>query len=1188
MLCPSCGTENRKEARFCHACGASLARACPACGAPTEPGYAFCEECGAPLGGVAATPQTDAARRSEVPVAERRLVSVLFADLVGFTTRAEERDAEEVRELLSRYFDASRRVIDRFGGTVEKFIGDAVMAVWGAPVAREDDAERAVRAALDLVAAVESLAAELGVAELQVRAGVATGEAAVTVGAEGEGMVAGDLVNAASRIQSLAAPGSVLVADPTRRASEGAIAYENAGLHELKGRQEPVLLWRATRVTAGIGGKLRTPGLEPPFVGRARELHLIKELFHATAEKRGAHVVSVLGEAGIGKSRLAWEFFKYVDGLADDTWWHHGRCLAYGDGVAYWALSEIVRMRAGIAEEEEAESATEKLSQALEPLFSDPEERAWAEPRLAHLLGLVERTAGDRDDLFAAWRLFFERMAETEPVVLLFEDLQWADPALLDFIEYLLEWSRDQSLFILTLARPELLERRPTWGAGKPRFHSVVLEPLAGDEPDRLLRGLVPGLSDDVLRLIQERAEGVPLYAVETVRMLIDRGVLEPDDGGYRLTGRVEALDVPETLHALIAARLDGLATGERRLLADASVLGKTFTKRALSALHGDGELEPLLASLLRKEILTVETDPRSPERGQYGFLHGLVQRIAYEMLSLKERKARHLAVAEYLESGWRSDEDEIVEVIASHYLDAYHAAPDAEDAAEIGARAKEWLVRAGERAASLAATEQAERYFAKAAELAESTLARAELLDRAGQMAWARGSGDSAEPYLARAIELFEAENETRPAARVAARLGEITWGKGRIEEAVERMERSLEVLAQGEPDENVAALAAQLGRLLFFMGRADQAAERVELALTVAERLLLPETLSEALNTKSLILGEAKRRPEEANILLLHALRVALDHHVPASALRAYYNLSNLLYYRDRYQDSLEVAREGLPYARRVGNRNWEWSLVAALVSLLYVAGEWDEALQLAAEVPAIGEFTTAVRFSAAELVLTLPPLHLARGHPDEAVSSLEPFADFRDSADVQERASYAAALAAIRRSEGKPAEALEFGSDALAGREALGITHSAVKLGLIEAVEAALALGDHATAQQLLGHIDALGPADATAYLRAQSLRLGARCLVLRGENGSVEARFEAAAGLFREVGSPFWVGVAQLEHCEWLVIQGRSDEAEPLLAEAGEIFERLGATSWLERVEQTSSARGERPAGVPAPT
>jgi class 3 adenylate cyclase len=423
MTCAACGTLNAEGAKFCSECGEPLSQACPTCGSSVTAGAKFCSECGAPF---AANTEPRSATTVHQPQAERRLVTVLFADLVGFTSASEERDAEDTRELLTRYFDTARQIVERYGGVVEKFIGDAVMAVWGAPVANEDDAERAVRAAHDLVAAIPALDPAL-----QARAGVLTGEAAVTLGAEGQGMVAGDLVNTASRIQSAAEPGTVLVGDATRRAAEAAVAFETAGAHELKGKAEPMPLWRALRVVAARGGEGRSSGLEAPFVGRERELRLAKDVFHATAEEGHSHLLSVVGVAGIGKSRLAWEFEKYVDGLVGQAWWHRGRCLAYGEGVAYWALAEMIRMRARITEDEPAEEALVKLATVIEQIVPDTEERAFVEPRLQHLLGLTDRTAPDRQDLFSAWRLFLERMAEQYPVILVVADIQWADAALI-------------------------------------------------------------------------------------------------------------------------------------------------------------------------------------------------------------------------------------------------------------------------------------------------------------------------------------------------------------------------------------------------------------------------------------------------------------------------------------------------------------------------------------------------------------------------------------------------------------------------------------------------------------------------------------------------------------------------------------------------------------------------------------
>jgi class 3 adenylate cyclase/tetratricopeptide (TPR) repeat protein len=1008
MTCPSCGNENQPGRKFCGQCGSPLALACPSCGAGNPPTDRFCGECGSPLadGGAAtgATPGTapiavlrgEASREGmpQAPLAERRLVSVLFADLVGFTTLSEGRDAEEVRELLSSYFDTCRKLVGRYGGTVEKFIGDAVMAVWGAPVAQEDDAERAVRTGIDLLASVQALGTESGAPDLKARAGVLTGEAAVTLGAQSQGMVAGDLVNTASRIQSAAEPGTILVGEATHRATEAAISYEDAGLHELKGKAEPVHLWRALRVVAARGGALKSSALEPPFVGRDRELRQLKDLFHRSADEHKAHQLSIFGIAGIGKSRLAWEFFKYLDGLLETVRWHRGRCLSYGEGVTYWALAEMVRSRARIVEGEEQASVLAKLRASVEEFVADPDERRWIEPRLAHLIGAEERTAPDPEDLFSAWRLFFERMAEREPTVMVFEDMQWADASLIEFIDYLMNWSKNHPLFVITLARPELADRHPQWGAGKRAQTSLYLEPLADEAMGELLSGLVPGLPLSLASKILERAQGVPLYAVETVRMLLDRALLVPEGGAYRLTGPVDALEVPETLQALIAARLDGLTPAERGLIQDAAVLGKTFTKPAVATLTrlAEAELEPVLSSLVRKEILFVQSDPRSPERGQYGFLQDLVRKIAYDTLSKRDRKARHLAAAAYLEESWGPEEDEIVEVVASHYVEAFRAAPDASDAAEIKAKARDALVQAGRRAASLAAADEARHYFEQAIELADDEVGRAGLHEQAGRMAWTRARIPEAKAHFEEALALFGAAGESHAAARVSSVYGQVLAQEGHSSEAVQRMERAFEVLSPEEPDEDLATLAAELGRVLTFIGQADKAAQKIELALQLAESLGLPEVFSQALNTKAVVLS-SKDRIQEALILLHAALEVALDNDLPWAALRAYNNLGSSMDKEDRYREEIEISAGAVELARRVGNRPWELKLLAGAIGPMVQLGRWDDALVRAEELRELQDLTSQ---QAVVLEMeAIPFVHVQRGDLDQAKAIIHLFA-------------------------------------------------------------------------------------------------------------------------------------------------------------------------------------------------
>ena len=573
----------------------------------------FCGECGAALAGAAASARRPLRRGA--PAAERRLVSVLFADLVGFTTLSETRDAEDVRELLSRYFDTCRRLIELYGGTVEKFIGDAVMAVWGTPVATEDDAERAVRAALDLVAAVSALGDEVGAPELRARAGVLTGEAAVTLGAEGQGMVAGDLVNTAVPDPVRGEPGTVLVGEATRRATEQTVVYEDAGTHELKGKEEPAQLFRALRVASGRRGALKSTGLEPPFVGRDRELRLVKELFHASAEEKTRSPRLGHGIAGIGKSRLAWEFYKYFDGLADNVYWHRGRCLAYGEGVTYWALADMVRMRCRISEDDDDATARAKLEATLTEHILDTEERAFVEPMLAQpARDSQEQSSHERHDLFAAWRLFFERLADTYPTVLVFEDMQWADASLLDFVEYLLEWSRSEPALRPRPRAPGAPRQARRPGVrGTATSRSLYLEPLSEPAMSELLGRLRPGSSGvssatrsstapRACRCTRSRRCGCCSTGACSCRTA-------PSTARRARSSRSRS---PRRCTALIAARLDGLPPEERRLLQDGAVLGKTFTREALAAVGGvaEAELDPLLSSLVRKEVLGVQADP--------------------------------------------------------------------------------------------------------------------------------------------------------------------------------------------------------------------------------------------------------------------------------------------------------------------------------------------------------------------------------------------------------------------------------------------------------------------------------------------------------------------------------------------------------------------------------------------------
>ena len=689
MRCPACGAENPDGSKFCLECGVALARACPTCGTALPSHAKFCNECGTTLV-LAGQTTVAAAAPAQVPApvagptTELRHVSVLFCDLVGFTPFSEKRDPEEVREVLSGYFDVARSIVARYGGVVQKFIGDAVMAVWGVPVAKEDDAERTVRAGLELVSAVAAYGTEHGT-DLQARVGVVTGEAATTETAE-EGLVIGDRVNTAARIQSAAPPGCCYVDETTRSATAAAIAYADAGEHTLKGKAEPVRLFQATRVVAAIAGSQRSGVIEAPFIGRDRELRLVKELFHASAERTSARMVLVSGVAGVGKSRLAWEFFKYIDGLAGDVLWHAGRCLSYGEGVSYWALSEMVRARLQISEEDPPEVVAQRLRAGLERWIADAADREFIAPRLGQLLGLPTQKVLAKEELFSGWRLFFERLSEHLPVLMIVEDLQWADAGLVDFLDHLLEWSGDHAIFLLVLTRPEGTDRRGLV-LSRRSVTTLSLDPLSDEVMGELLDGLVSGLPASARARVIERAEGIPLYAIETVRGLLDKGVLDKgDDGSLYLVGELGELEIPPGLTALIASRLDALSPEERRLVKECSVLGGSFPRQAVGALSevDPSLLDELLSSLVRKEVLTVRAERLSPERGQYAFSQSLIRSVAYDTLTRAERKARHLRTAEHLRTAFPDEGGEVAEVIAAHLYDAYKAAGEDPDADEL------------------------------------------------------------------------------------------------------------------------------------------------------------------------------------------------------------------------------------------------------------------------------------------------------------------------------------------------------------------------------------------------------------------------------------------------------------------------------------------------------------------------
>jgi class 3 adenylate cyclase/tetratricopeptide (TPR) repeat protein len=1117
-------------------------------------------------------------------VAERRVCSVLFCDVVGFTPLSEARDPEAVRELLSGYFGVARTVVGRYGGVVEKFIGDAVMAVWGTPAAMEGDAERAVRAGLDLVAAVAELGTQAGVAGLAARAGVVTGEVAVTLGATGEGMVAGDAVNTAARVQAAAEPGQVLADAPTQRLAEGGVGFADAGEHALRGKAEPTQLWRATRVLAGVGGLKRLDGLEAPLTGRDAELRTIRELFHAATERRVPRMVLISGPAGVGKSRLGWEFDKYISGLAEPVWWHRGRCLSYGEGVAFWALAEIVRQRLSIAEEDPAEVAAGKLAAGVDRFVSDPAERAYVGARLGRLLGVA--FAGDsggplaREELFAGWRLFFERLAGEGPAVLLIEDAQYADTGLLDFLDHLIDWARDLPIYVLVFARPELGQARPGFGAGRNRS-MLTLDPLDPASMEQLVDALVPGMPAAARAKITAQAQGIPLFAVETVRSLIDQDIIQPLEGVYRLTGDVGELAVPDSLHALLAARLDALEPEVRRLVADAAVLGTTFPAEALIAVSAQDEaaVRNALAELVRREVLTVSAEPLSPERGSYGFAQNMLRQVAYDTLSRRDRKTRHLNVAAHLRTAFPGDGEEVTDVIARHYLDALEAVPGAPDAREIRGQAVAALVRAAERAERTGAPPQAAASYAAAADLSvPDTAAKQDAADtppdagilweRAGRAAITSGDWATAIEHAGRAREYYLQRSQARAAARAQAAAGAALRLGGHLAEARDQLTPAVEVL-RAQPDTDTVHALADLARVEVFAGSPEAdglSAEALDLGQAVG---VGAAELASLLDTRGVYLAMTQRVPQ-AVAYFREAARLAGQDSDSLALGRALLNLADTLAVTDPGA-AAETARTAAAHLRRAGARDHLAFAIGNLVQALLMLGDWDAAGQ---------ELTQAIDGDGLAGIdhLTFHRAWLAalRGDAATAATVLAGLGDMRTSEDPQEISMISMAEAFTAGARHMPRDALRYARETLAHADTLGISFESLRWAWPLGARAAHELGDTAATSELLALLDSCQPGHLAPMQQAERDLARAR-LAAAHHDPTAAAAFAAAISSLRELSTPYHLAYGLFDQADHLTRVGDAEAAAAAIGEARDIAGKLGCQPLLDQAANVTPAK-----------
>jgi class 3 adenylate cyclase/tetratricopeptide (TPR) repeat protein len=923
---------------------------CSRCGQDNPQGFRFCGACGTPLA---------AARRPGDE--ERKVVTVLFCDLVGFTARSDQADPEDVGAMLRPYHVRLRREIERFGGTLDKFIGDAVMAVFGAPTSHEDDPERAVRCAARMLEAIAELNATQPALALSVRIGITTGEALVVLqpGSETEGVV-GDIVNTASRLQGVAPVNGILVGEGTWRATRGPFEYEELDPVRVKGKAQPVPVWRLVRARSRWGVDVDQRPVAP-FIGRDAELDLLMRCYARTLRERSVQLVTLLGEPGLGKSRLIHEFARHVDDHQQLVSWRQGRCLPYGDGITFWALGEIVKAQAGILESDPSTQVAAKLDGALQALVGRASDREWLRARLAPLLGLgnAEGPGADQAELFAAWRRVIEAMAAGGPLVLVVEDLHWADAALLQFLTYLIDSSAGIALLVIATARPELLDRHPGWNEERPNASSITLSPLTDTDTTALIAALLgqPVLPPEVQALLLERAGGNPLYAEEFARLLTDRGLLVRDGHTVRLSPGQE-IPFPETVQALIAARLDLLPLERKALVQDAAVVGKVFWFGALAAFGGREEqvLQAELDELERKELIRAAKVSSVEGQNEYAFWHAVVRDVAYAQIPRAGRMRRHQTAAEWLEHLAGERLADRAEIIAHHYSQAVALAratgEQARRLAELEERARRFLILAGDRAIGLNVA-QAQVYYQRALALCPPDHPeRPWIVAGTARAAFQSGRVQDAAVAYEEAIAGFARHGDVRGQGKALNRLCTVLWNQGETRRSRAVLLQAIELLEHERPSPELCSSYAQMAADRVLSGHSEEAPAWADKAIALAEQLGgLPEVKVQALDYRGMA------RCDLSDLGGLDDLRQALQlaHQIGAGndAAVLYVSLAEPLWVADGPATALETCQAGIEFSERRGLAEVTMWIRSSSLGPLADLGRWDEVLALADEV-------------------------------------------------------------------------------------------------------------------------------------------------------------------------------------------------------------------------------------------
>ena len=1107
---------------------------CPSCSKQNPAGAKFCLECGSAL-----AESTHAARE------ERKVLTVLFADLVGFTSQAEQMDPEEVRAILQPYHASLREDLERYGGTVEKFIGDAVMALFGAPIGHEDDPERAVRAAL---AIRERLVAD---GRLHVRIGITTGEALVALEARpesGEGMAAGDVVNTAARLQGVAPVDGILVDESTYRATTRAIEYREHPAVVVKGKVQPVQVREAVSARARFGVDVRQVG-QARLVGRVREIELLTGALARVRSEREPQLVTLVGVPGIGKSRVVWELFQHIEAGDELISWRQGRSLPYAEGISFWALGEIVKAECGILDTDSGDEAAAKLSRAIGALGLESSDAEWIERHLRPLVGLeagIELRGDHRGEAFAAWRRFLEALGDHRPLVLVFEDLHWADDGLLDFIDHLVDWASGVRMLIVATGRPELLSRRPGWGGGKPNALTISLSPLSEEETARLVgelieRAVMPvALRDAVL----ERAQGNPLYAEEFARLVSERGELD---------------HLPESVQGIIAARLDALTREEKELLQDAAVVGKVFWSGALAQMRARArvDVEQTLHGLERKEFVRRERRSSVAGETEYAFRHILVRDVAYGQIPRGERAERHVLAAGWIEALGRPADH--AELLAQHYLSAIELARAAGRPTDAyAAHARGALRDAGDRALGLNAFAPAARYYLAALDLmAADDPDRPTVRFRYGKSLRISEEG-GAEVLAAAEVEL-RAAGDLETAGEAAVLQAELAWFAGDGQRTTEHLARAAELVEDTPASASKAYVLSDLSRYHMLAGRWEQAIATGSRALDIAEALGLDEIRAHALNN----IGSARvAAGDRAGVSDLEsALEIASAINSP-EAPRVMNNLAGALSSLGETQRPRQLWRDGLARAQELGNSSVARFMRAIIAYLDFAEGNWDKALASMDEF--IAE-TEAGGGHAQESTLRVDRgrIRFARGDVDGALEDAERgLAAGRRMGDPQALLPALSFMAWVLIETGRLREAETLVDELLQHGDAAEHVH-------FELAVAMGALGRHAPLEQLVSGARAVRWRDVLALIAAGSL----------GE----------AADLCEELGVLPAAAYLRMRAAERLFDDGQVAEARAQLTRAVAFWRSVRATRFLEDADglfarvDTASAGGEPAVG-----